>query len=76
MIDSTRYTRPDCIDAGPILAFIEKRLAATSTPPSRFGRQATGDPRFVFDLRRGRRITRPVAYRVLRFLDAMEARHG
>jgi hypothetical protein len=37
-----------------LLGEIEQHLARTRTAPSRFGRDIVGDPRFVFDLRRGR----------------------
>jgi len=37
-----------------LLATIERHLHETGTPPSRFGRQVLGDPRFVHDIRRGR----------------------
>lgn len=68
--------RPDCIDAGPILAAIETRLAESHIAPSRFGREAMGNPRLVFDLRKGRWITPKTEARLTRFLDATEACHG
>lgn len=37
-----------------LLRSVEKYMTARRIPASRFGREATGDPRFVFDLRRGR----------------------
>jgi hypothetical protein len=37
-----------------LLRQIEAFLRATGIAPARFGREAMGDPRFVFDLRRGR----------------------
>ena len=50
-----------------LLSTIERHLRRTGTPPTRFGREAIGDPRFVMDLRRGREprpvtIARVVAY--------------
>lgn len=36
------------------LSDIERFLALTGISPSKFGRMALGDPRFVFDLRNGR----------------------
>lgn len=33
---------------------VEKFLRSADIAPTRFGRDAVGDPRFVFDLRRGR----------------------
>lgn len=38
-----------------LLERIEKHLKETHMSPSRFGRRAVGDPRFVMDLRAGRR---------------------
>ena len=37
-----------------LLREVEKFLRQTDVPPTRFGRIAMGDPRFVFDLRKGR----------------------
>ena len=37
-----------------LLRDVEKYLKTSNTPAARFGREAMGDPRFVFDLRRGR----------------------
>lgn len=37
-----------------LLSTIERYLRETGTPPSRFGRDALGDPGFVAGLRRGR----------------------
>ena len=50
-----------------LLSAIEKYLRRTDMPPTRFGREAVGDPRFVGDLRRGREprpatVTRVAAY--------------
>ena len=53
----------------PLLTKIERHLKATATPPSRFGRQAAHDPRFVFDLRNGREPRGTTVTRVLAFID-------
>ena len=50
-----------------LLSTIERYLRRTGMKPTRFGREAIGDPRFVPDLRRGREprprtIARAVAY--------------
>ena len=37
-----------------LLRDVENFLRRSDTPPTRFGRDAVGDPRFVFDLRNGR----------------------
>lgn len=42
---------------GVILMEIETVLRERGVAPSRFGRTAVNDPRLVFDLRRGRRLT-------------------
>jgi hypothetical protein len=39
---------------------------------TRFGREALGDPRFVFDLRNGREPRQPTVERVRAFLDTMQ----
>jgi len=37
-----------------LLTIVERHLRRVEVTPSRFGRDVAGDPRFVFDLRRGR----------------------
>jgi len=54
-----------------LLSAIEKFLRRTRIPPTRFGREAVGDPRFVDDLRNGRE---PRAATVARVADYL-ARH-
>lgn len=56
-----------------LLVMIERHLRRRAVPPSRFGREATGDPRFVFDLRRGREPRPHMAARVLGFIAHSEA---
>lgn len=46
------------------LAEIETELKERGVAPSRFGRAALNDPRLVFDMRRGRRLTPANAVRV------------
>ena len=53
-----------------LLREIEKFLSRNRTAPTRFGREALGDPRFVFDLRRGREPRPRTEQRVRAFLDA------
>lgn len=55
-----------------LLRRIERHLKRTRTPPTRFGREAVRDPRFVFDLRNGRRPRNATARRVTAYLDARE----
>ena len=52
----------------PLLTNVERHLKSSGMPPSRFGREATHDPRFVFDLRRGREPRDRTAARVLAFI--------
>lgn len=53
-----------------LLREVEKFLRQKDLAPTRFGREAVGDPRFVFDLRNGR-DPRPVTVaRVRAYLEA------
>ena len=52
---------------------IELYLRRTATAPTRFGRDAVGDPRFVFDLRNGREPREKTAVRVHQWLDRRES---
>ena len=52
-----------------LLREVEKFLRVNETAPTRFGRDAVGDPRFVFDLRRGREPRPRTAKRVRAFLE-------
>jgi hypothetical protein len=52
-----------------LLRRIERHLDATGMPPTRFGREAVGDPRFVFDLRAGREPRPETTRRVADWLD-------
>lgn len=52
-----------------LLEQIEAFLAARNMKPSRFGLEALNDPRFVFDLREGKRdIKMSTGRRVARFM--------
>ncbi|HVM37111.1 MAG TPA: hypothetical protein VM265_01800 [Sphingomicrobium sp.] len=53
-----------------LLREVEKFLRRSQTAPTRFGREAVGDPRFVFDLRRGREPRPETERRVRAFLEA------
>ena len=55
-----------------LLREVEKFLRISHIPPTRFGREAMGDPRFVFDLRRGREPRRETVARVLAFLESVQ----
>ena len=52
-----------------LLRDVEKFLKVSNTPATRFGRQAMGDPRFVFDLRNGREPGDRTVKRVRAFLE-------
>ncbi len=52
-----------------ILRRIEVFLRSTDVTPTRFGRDAVNDPRFVFDLRRGREPRPQTVARVVDFLE-------
>ena len=53
-----------------LLHRVEEHLRITRTPPTRFGREALGDPRFVFDLREGREPRSITVARVLAYIAA------
>ena len=55
---------------------IEIYLRRSGTTATRFGREVLGDPRFVFDLRKGRELRSPTAARVSAWLDRQEARRA
>ena len=55
-----------------LLRRIERYLRRSGTAATRFGRDAVNDPRFVFDLRRGREPRPRVQARVLAYLDEGE----
>jgi 2,4-dienoyl-CoA reductase-like NADH-dependent reductase (Old Yellow Enzyme family) len=52
-----------------LLERIDAHLKTTRMPPARFGREAVGDPNFVFDLRDGREPRARTVARVLSYLD-------
>lgn len=56
-----------------LLERIEKHLKGRRIPPTRFGREAVGDPKFVFQLREGREPRSSTVKRVLDYLDDQEA---
>lgn len=53
-----------------LLREVERFLRQNGTPATRFGREAMGDPRFVFDLRNGRDPRPETVERVRAFLKA------
>jgi hypothetical protein len=60
-----------------LLLTVERHLRRSDVPPSRFGRQVAGDPRFVFDLRKGREPRPAMCARVLAHIaETQNARMG
>jgi hypothetical protein len=57
-----------------LLRRVELYLRRSGTPATRFGREAMHDPRFVFDLRKGREPRTATARRVAAYLDTIETR--
>jgi hypothetical protein len=55
-----------------LLPIVERHLRAHALAPSRFGRLVAGDPRFVFDLRRGREPRAATRDRVLAHIARAE----
>lgn len=56
------------------LSSIEHFLRRTGMQPARFGREAVRDPRFVFDLRKGREPTARTRRRIGYYMDAYEGK--
>lgn len=52
-----------------LLREVEKFLKNSNMPAARFGREVLKDPRFVFDLRRGREPRPRTVERVRAFLE-------
>ena len=59
-----------------LLQRIEQHLKETRTPPTRFGRDALGDPKFVFQLRGGREPRSATVSRVLAYIERHRARRA
>lgn len=59
-----------------LLRRIEVYLRKSGTAPTRFGREAVSDPRFVLDLRRGREPRPSTCRRVSALLDRLEGALG
>lgn len=53
-----------------LLRTVEKYLRESDTAPTRFGREVVGDPRFVFDLRKGRDPRPRTIMRVLAYMES------
>jgi len=59
-----------------LLRAVEQHLRRTGTSPTRFGREAVGDPRFVVDLCNGREPRERTEERVRAYLRAVEERQS
>jgi hypothetical protein len=55
-----------------LLRRIELHLRRTRMRPTRFGLEAVGDPRLVFQLRRGRVVRPPMKAKIEAYLDWAE----
>ena len=53
---------------------IQRFLKRSQMTPTRFGREAVGDPRLVTDLNNGRELRETTAARIHAWLDAQERR--
>lgn len=60
----------------PLLRRIEIYLRASRTSPSQFGLRAARDPKFVFELRRGRVVRPPLQAKILSYLRRAEKALG
>jgi hypothetical protein len=59
-----------------LLKRVELHLHQTRTPPARFGRDALGDPNFVFDLKDGREPRSKTRKKVMAYIADREAAIG
>ncbi len=55
-----------------LLRVIEVFLRSSDVTPTRCGRDAVNDPRFVFDLRRGREPRADTVARVVNFIEEVQ----
>ena len=56
-----------------LLDHIETSMRRTKSSPTRFGREAVGDPNFVTALRDGRKPRPATVRRVIAYIKALEA---
>lgn len=56
-------------DAPPLIALIEAYMRHTKMSPTRFGREAVGDPNFVTGLRDGRTPRKATVRRVVAYVE-------
>jgi hypothetical protein len=70
--DSEQTENNDSEDDMLLRRRVELYLRRTRTAPTRLGRDAVNDPRFVYDLRMGRQVGEKTASRVHAWLDRRE----
>ena len=68
-LDTRRVARNGEDNIVRIIRDVENFLKQRNIAPTRFGRDAMGDPRFVFDLRRGREPGPRTVRRVRAYLE-------
>ena len=83
---ATGYLRPDCVRANPTLQSVPRSVLLRQMtqacelhdiPPTRFGREAVGDPCLVFDIRAGRQPGARLQRRILAYINELaEKAHG
>jgi hypothetical protein len=59
-----------------LLPQVERYIRHSGMPPSRFGREVVGDPRFVHDLRLGRQPRPKTMARVVAWLEDHPIKRG
>ncbi len=59
-----------------LLADIEAFLASSGVTPTAFGREALGDPKFVSDIRNGRRVWPETEQKARAFIAAQSSAHA
>ncbi len=59
-----------------LLIDIDRFLRHNDMPPTRFGREAVNDPRFVFDIRKGRECGGKTRSRVYAYIAKAKGRPG
>ena len=53
---------------------IEKYMEREDMKPTRFGREAVGDPRLIYDIRNGRELRDSTIARIQAWLDEQEGK--
>lgn len=61
---------PIMMTQSDFLQTVEGCITTCGLTPTTFGKEALGDPTFVFELRRGRRCNLDTVERVMKFIEA------